>query len=66
MRVLTALMATLVIGTLGCAGPGPTRQVSTTNIANAKPPTNGGNGAGQSGQCTGPADERPGGCHTSK
>ena len=26
------------------------------------PPTNGGNGAGQSGQCTGPADERPASC----
>ncbi len=63
MRALTALMATLVIGTPGCAGPGPTRQVSTTNVANAKPTTNGGNGAGP---CTGPADERPGGCHTSK
>jgi hypothetical protein len=25
----------------------------------ASPPTNGGNGAGQSGQCTGPPAERP-------
>jgi hypothetical protein len=27
--------------------------------ANAQPPTNGGNGAGQSGQCTGNPDDRP-------
>jgi hypothetical protein len=31
-------------------------------FASPKPPTNGGNGAGQSGQCTGPADERPASC----
>jgi hypothetical protein len=30
--------------------------------ATPSPPTNGGNGAGQSGQCTGPADERPASC----
>ena len=29
-------------------------------FANPSPPTNGGNGAGQSGQCTGSAQERPG------
>jgi hypothetical protein len=29
-----------------------------------KPPTQGGNGAGQSGQCTGPADERPASCQS--
>jgi opacity protein-like surface antigen len=28
-------------------------------LANAQPPTNGGNGAGQSGQCTGNPDDRP-------
>ncbi|HEY6018836.1 MAG TPA: hypothetical protein VIY48_02795 [Candidatus Paceibacterota bacterium] len=27
--------------------------------ADASPPTNGGNGAGQSGQCTGNPDDRP-------
>jgi len=31
-------------------------------FGNPSPPTNGGNGAGQSGQCTGPADERPASC----
>jgi hypothetical protein len=31
-------------------------------FATPQPPTNGGNGAGQSGQCTGPADERPASC----
>jgi opacity protein-like surface antigen len=28
-------------------------------FADAQPPTNGGNGAGQSGQCTGNPDDRP-------
>ena len=28
------------------------------------PPTNGGNGAGQSGQCTGPQDDRPASCQS--
>lgn len=31
-------------------------------FASPSPPTNGGNGAGQSGQCTGPASERPASC----
>jgi len=31
-------------------------------FANPSPPTNGGNGAGQSGQCTGAAAERPASC----
>jgi len=31
-------------------------------FADPSPPTNGGNGAGQSGQCTGPASERPASC----
>ena len=30
--------------------------------ASPSPPTNGGNGAGQSGQCTGPQDDRPASC----
>ena len=30
--------------------------------ANPSPPTNGGNGAGQSGQCTGAQDDRPASC----
>jgi hypothetical protein len=32
--------------------------------ASPQPPTNGGNGAGQSGQCTGPADLRPASCQS--
>ena len=35
-------------------------------IASPHAPTNGGNGAGQSGQCTGPASERPASCQSSK
>jgi hypothetical protein len=31
-------------------------------FASPSPPTNGGNGAGQSGQCTGPQDDRPASC----
>lgn len=30
--------------------------------ASPSPPTNGGNGAGHSGQCTGPNDDRPSSC----
>jgi hypothetical protein len=32
-------------------------------FANPPPPTNGGNGAGHSGQCTGNPDDRPASCH---
>jgi len=32
--------------------------------ANPSPPTNGGNGAGHSGQCTGPAADRPASCQS--
>ena len=31
-------------------------------LAEPSPPTNGGNGAGQSGQCTGPQADRPASC----
>jgi hypothetical protein len=31
-------------------------------FADSPPPTNGGNGAGQSGQCTGDPDSRPASC----
>ena len=37
-----------------------------TALADPQPPTNGGNGAGQSGQCTGPASARPASCQSSK
>jgi hypothetical protein len=33
-------------------------------FANPSPPTNGGNGAGQSGQCTGSAQDRPTSCQS--
>lgn len=35
---------------------------ATAAIASPSPPTNGGNGAGQSGQCTGPRADRPAAC----
>ena len=31
-------------------------------FADPTPPTNGGNGGGSSGQCTGPQDDRPASC----
>jgi hypothetical protein len=34
----------------------------SASIANAPPPTNGGNGGGHSGQCTGNPDDRPASC----
>jgi hypothetical protein len=34
----------------------------SASIANPSPPTNGGNGAGQSGQCTGNPADRPNSC----
>ena len=33
-------------------------------LADAPPPTNGGNGAGSSGQCTGNPDDRPASCNS--
>jgi hypothetical protein len=33
-------------------------------FASPKPPTNGGNGAGSSGQCTGPQVDRPASCQS--
>jgi hypothetical protein len=54
-KIVAAVIAGGIL--IGTAGPA---------FADAKPPTNGGNGGGQSGQCTGPAADRPAGCHTSK
>jgi Spy/CpxP family protein refolding chaperone len=48
-RLIVALAAAAAL-TLGAAG---------SALANPGPPTNGGNGAGQSGQCTGNPDLRP-------
>jgi hypothetical protein len=36
---------------------------AATALADAPPPTEGGNGAGSSGQCTGNPDDRPQSCH---
>src|ERR1043165_6166979 len=55
VKVVTlALGAMLVVSTIGSA------------FASPAPPTNGGNGAGMSGQCTGPASARPASCKSSK
>jgi hypothetical protein len=48
---LAGLAATMLIGA-AVAGP--------SGFANPSPPTNGGNGGGKSGQCTGAAQDRPG------
>lgn len=52
MATITAAVV-MVLGTAGVATASPS------------PPTNGGNGAGQSGQCTGPQSERPASCQSS-
>jgi hypothetical protein len=52
-RVIAALVVAAGI-TAGTVGPA---------FGNPPPPTNGGNGAGSSGQCTGNPDDRPATCH---
>jgi hypothetical protein len=51
-----AIVAAIVAAgiTIGTVGPA---------FGNPPPPTNGGNGAGHSGQCTGNPDDRPASCH---
>jgi hypothetical protein len=51
------LVATAIAGAVVFGG-------ATAAWASPRPPTNGGNGAGQSGQCTGPASERPASCQS--
>jgi hypothetical protein len=41
-----------------------TSVVVPASLGSPKPPTNGGNGAGQSGQCTGKAADRPASCQS--
>jgi hypothetical protein len=41
---------------------GAISSLATPAWANPQPPTNGGNGAGQSGQCTGDPNDRPAVC----
>jgi hypothetical protein len=48
--------ATLLAAGVICVGLVPSAWASPS------PPTNGGNGAGQSGQCTGAQDDRPAAC----
>jgi hypothetical protein len=48
---------------LTCLALGAIAPVSAA-FASPSPPTNGGNGAGQSGQCTGPAADRPASCQS--
>jgi hypothetical protein len=52
-RAVAAMFATLAL--LVAAAPA---------FANPSPPTNGGNGAGKSGQCTGAASDRPASCQS--
>lgn len=55
MKALRRVVAVLVLS--GAIG-----SFATPAWANPSPPTNGGNGAGQSGQCTGNPDDRPAVC----
>jgi len=55
MRTRSLVVVFTTLGVLALAAPAN---------ANPSPPTNGGNGAGQSGQCTGPADQRPASCQS--
>ncbi len=50
--------ATLLVAGAICVGLTPAASASPS------PPTNGGNGAGHSGQCTGPQDDRPASCQS--
>ena len=43
-----------------CLSGGLMLAVTAPAFANPSPPTNGGNGGGSSGQCTGAAQDRPG------
>jgi len=54
-RIRRPLVAAAMIAALTLGGAG-------TALAVPSAPTNGGNGAGQSGQCTGPQDDRPASC----
>jgi hypothetical protein len=47
----TTILASLMLGSIAA-------------YADPTPPTNGGNGAGQSGQCTGAAADRPASCQS--
>ena len=52
-RTFAILLASLFMMVLMAA-------MASMAFATPSPPTNGGNGGGSSGQCTGPAQDRPG------
>jgi hypothetical protein len=56
-RIFRPFMVAAVVGLLAISSLG-------TALANATPPTEGGNGAGSSGQCTGDAHDRPNSCQS--
>jgi hypothetical protein len=58
-KVRRATAALFAIAALGVA-------MAPVASANATAPTEGGNGAGKSGQCTGAAADRPASCQSSK
>jgi hypothetical protein len=51
------IAAALLVGAFALSVP-------ATALANPSPPTNGGNGAGKSGQCTGANADRPSSCQS--
>ena len=53
---MTALLAVLCMIATSAVVP--------TSLGNASPPTNGGNGGGKSGQCTGSPVDRPASCNS--
>jgi hypothetical protein len=57
-RLQRAKKLAVVLALTGCLSA-----IAAPAFANAPPPTNGGNGAGKSGQCTGNPDGRPASCH---
>ncbi len=58
MRTLARLGAIVAAALLGAV------LIASPASADAQPPTNGGNGAGSSGQCTGPEADRPASCQS--
>ena len=56
-RMLRPLILGMVVASLAVSAVG-------TALADSSAPTNGGNGAGMSGQCTGDAHERPNSCQS--
>jgi hypothetical protein len=55
-RTATGVLAALALTATTIVIPG--------SLASPKPPTNGGNGAGSSGQCTGKPADRPASCNS--